>query len=143
MLLALCGCGLRLHGAIKERCLLYQCSSHLLTLSIHTHECIYIQACADAKCAKNVGVVLALCARGQHVTRDHLPLLVSSVQELAERRGEKRERETEECQREGERERERERERESEETAPGRYNSKMYIHTSIFLCLTVWGGEGY
>ena len=49
VLLALCGCGLRLHGAtsaIKERCLLYQCSSHLLTLSIHTHEiqcCIYIQ----------------------------------------------------------------------------------------------------
>ena len=49
VLLALCGCGLRLHGAtsaIKERCLLYQCSSNLLTLSIHTHEiqcCIYIQ----------------------------------------------------------------------------------------------------
>ena len=49
VLLALCWCGLRLHGAtsaIKERCLLYQCSSHLLTLSIHTHEiecCIYIQ----------------------------------------------------------------------------------------------------
>ena len=38
-------CGLRLRGAtgaIKERCLLYQCSSHLLTLSILTHE---IQCC--------------------------------------------------------------------------------------------------
>ena len=44
VMLALCGCGLRLRGAtsaIKECCLLYQCSSHLLTLSIHIQCCVY------------------------------------------------------------------------------------------------------
>ena len=43
--LRLVWCGLRLRGAtsaIKERCLLYQCLSHLLTLSILTHE---VQCC--------------------------------------------------------------------------------------------------
>ena len=78
-----------------------------------------------------------------NVTRDQFIIkrLPSAIgPELAERRGRERERErarerdTEECQREreGEGEGEGERETEREETAPGRYNSKMYIHTLQF-----------
>ena len=74
VLLALCGCGLRLRGAtiaIKERCLLYQCSSHI---SIHTHEiqCLYTYRERATKHArmqsalrtqKKVGVVLVTSMR--------------------------------------------------------------------------------
>ena len=54
----------------------------------------------------------------------------------------------EECQRkregEGEGEGEGERETEREETAPGRYNSKMYIHTLKFsFVYSLARGEGY
>ena len=57
-------CGLRLRGAtgaIKERCLLYQCSSHLLTLSILTHE---IQCCTYRERATKHARMQSALAKG-------------------------------------------------------------------------------